>query len=123
MFETIKFQSMEVPQIYNRREAEKQREKWGKKSVAAWSCHGEIAEAQGKAIRKLPQGLLEKHSYKWDWKDGRKSREVVLQSHKALERARTEEEPPWAATRGSPEGTLGNVLLCTASLGHAGSIQ
>lgn len=29
MFETVKFYSMEIPQIYNRREAELQREKWG----------------------------------------------------------------------------------------------
>lgn len=31
--------------------------------------------------------------------------------------------PAWAGARGSHESTLGNVLPCTASLGHAGCVQ
>ena len=66
VFETVKFASMEIPQIYNRREAEQLREKWLERSAAAWSCHGETAERQRKVVRELPHGLLKKHCYKRD---------------------------------------------------------
>lgn len=52
---------MEIPQIYNRREAEQQREKWGWKGQLQRGPAMEIAERQRKAVRELPQGLLKKH--------------------------------------------------------------